>query len=292
MRKDTNRLAGKSLITLLLMAFFISATSSSAVASEGSGDTKSGAGTTGQISEAAAVISHSEPDCVQTSSESKQLTVAYVLYTGAFKLTPETAAVPVSAPISGVAAPRTSALPLPLPLPLPAASTAPMTAGEKFTAYFKKTFLSPGAYAQSIFSGLFNELRDKKDKPDFDTGDYFGDAMTRAARSHAFKITAGFFEKFAFPTIFKQDPRYHRSDKSGTGGKLAYAVSRLFVTQGDRSGDQINASYLLGAAVGSGLANYWEREDRRDLNHSLRRFGVHLGLTAFSNILREFIGGQ
>ncbi|HWC76328.1 MAG TPA: hypothetical protein VG778_02640 [Blastocatellia bacterium] len=167
-----------------------------------------------------------------------------------------------------------------------------MTAGEKFAAYARGTFLSPGAYAQSLFSGLFNELRDKDDKPDFDTGDYFGDAMTRAARSHAFKITAGFFEKAAFPTIFKQDPRYHRSGSRSVGGKIGHAVSRIFVTQGDRSGSQVNASYLLGAATASAIANVWEREDRRDFSHSARRFGTHLGLTALANIVREFVGGQ
>jgi hypothetical protein len=167
-----------------------------------------------------------------------------------------------------------------------------MTAGEKFGGFVRRTFLSPGAYGQSVFSGLFNELRDKKDKPDFDTGDYLGDAMTRAARSYAFRVTSGFFEKFAYPTIFKQDPRYHRSDKSSTGGKIGYAVSRLFVTQGDRSGDQPNVSFLLGAATAAAASNLWEREERRDFSHAARRFGIHLGLVAFSNILREFIGGQ
>jgi len=167
-----------------------------------------------------------------------------------------------------------------------------MTPGEKFERYARGTFLSPGAYGQSIFAGLFNELRDKDDKPDFDTGDFFGDAMTRAARSYAFRVTSGFLEKFALPSILRQDPRYHRSDRTGTGAKLAYAISRLFVTQGDRSGDQVNASFLLGAAGASAIANVWEREDRRDFKHSATRFGVHLGLTAFSNILREFVGGQ
>jgi hypothetical protein len=167
-----------------------------------------------------------------------------------------------------------------------------MTAGEKFMLFATKSFKPPGPYAQSAFTGVFNELLDKDDGRDSDTGDFFADAGTRAARSMAFRATANFFEKFAYPVIFKQDPRYHRSDKKSVGGKIGYAVSRLFVTQGDRSGDQFNISYLLGGATAAAISNVWEREERQTVGKSARRWGTHMGLTALTNILREFLGGQ
>jgi hypothetical protein len=288
MRKSIPGLVGRGLIGVLVVVFFVGFGAHAAAASEPSADkpmrkTESGA------SEAARAPSALEADGVHRTGSSL-LKIDYVLYHEALRLQPER--VSSRAESAKVAESATSSKAMPAPAPTPRASTAPMTPGEKFQRYAKGTFLAPGAYGQSILSGLFNEWRDKKDKPDFDTGDFFGDAMTRAARSYAFRATSGFLEKFALPSILRQDPRYHRSDKTGTGAKIGYAVSRLFVTQGDRSGDQINASFLLGAAGASAIANVWEREERRDFRHSATRFGVHLGLTALSNIIREFVGGQ
>ncbi len=211
-----------------------------------------------------------------TTTAPQTLNISYALYNDSI------GAVPTAAPKSPATMP-----------PPPAVSTAPMTAGEKFKYWAKSSFFSPGAYGLSLFSGLFNEaIDDDKGKP-MTAGNYFPDALTRAARSFAFRATSGFFEKFAYATIFKQDPRYHRSDKKGAGGKIAYAVSRLFVTQGDRCGcDQFNISFLAGGLTAGFIANAWDREERRDTRHAFTRWTTHLGLTALSNILKEFIGGQ
>ena len=122
--------------------------------------------------------------------------------------------------------------------------------------------------------------------------DYFADAMTRAARSFGFGVTSKFFERFAYATILRQDPRYHRSGKKGAGAKIGYAVSRLFITRGDRGGTQPNISYLAGGLTAAFIANSWEREERQTTGKALRRWGTHMYLTAGANILREFLGGQ
>lgn len=215
-------------------------------------------------------------------AEGETLGVSYVLYSDALVPPPP----PPVEVVSANAAPATPAA------PLPAVSTAPMTAGEKFMMFVTKSFKPPGPYANSLFSGTVNELLDNNDGRDSDTGDFFADVGTRAARSMAFRTTANFFEKFAYATLFKQDPRYHRSDKKSVGGKIGYAVSRIFVTQGDRSGDQFNVSYLLGGATAAAISNVWEREERQSVSRSFRRWGTHIGFTALSNILREFLGGQ
>jgi hypothetical protein len=169
-----------------------------------------------------------------------------------------------------------------------------MTPGEKFKLFAKKSFASPGAYALSVVSGVYGEWTDDKNNHHHaNPGDFAADSMTRAARSFTFRANANFFEKFMFASLFRQDPRYHRSDKKGAGAKIAYAVSRVFITQGDRSGkDQFNASFIAGGLAASGMANLWEREERQDLKHFATRFTTHVGLTALTNILREFIGGQ
>ena len=182
-------------------------------------------------------------------------------------------------------------------IPVPRASTAPMTAGEKFKLFATSALVPPGPYIQSIFTGLINELTDdnvldNNEGRDDTPGNYFGDAMTRAARSQGNKIANNFFEKFFFATIFKQDPRYHRSDKRGAGARIGHAISRVFVTQGDRSGDQFNASFLIGGFTGAAVSTAWQREEKQTVGHGLRRWGTHIYMTALTNILREFLSGQ
>jgi hypothetical protein len=182
---------------------------------------------------------------------------------------------------------------VPRPAAAAAASTAPMTNGEKFSYFFRGRFLSIGAYARPIFTGMFNELLDNNEGKKDTVGDFFADSMTRAARSFGNSAANGFFEKFFFPVIFNQDPRYHRSDKRGAGAKIKYAVSRIFVTQGDNCGcDQFNISYLAGGLTGAAVSNYWQRDDRRGVGRVFRRWGTHIGFTAVGYIIREFLGGQ
>jgi hypothetical protein len=118
------------------------------------------------------------------------------------------------------------------------------------------------------------------------------DAMTHAARSFAFRSTAGFFEKFAYATIFKQDPRYHRSNNVGFGAKVGYAISRVFITQGDRGGRQFNASFIVGGLSAAGMSNLWERDEHVNVGDTFVRWGEHVGFTALFNVFREFLGGQ
>jgi hypothetical protein len=182
---------------------------------------------------------------------------------------------------------------MPLPPRAPAVSTAPMTAGEKFKYFAKKSFFSPSPYALSIFGGLVGEATDNDHGRHMTAGDFLADSMTHAARSFGFRATANFLEKFAFATILKQDPRYHRSNKKSIGGKVVYAATRVFITQGDRCGcDQFNASFLMGGLAASGIAQTWRREEDRTIGKVFTSWASHIGVRAFTNILSEFIGGQ
>jgi hypothetical protein len=224
----------------------------------------------------------------QASRKVPASTVSYALYDGA--INPD--ASPATRPRTvGANAPNT---PLPPPPAPPPVSTAPMTAGEKFELFLRRSFLSPDAYALEVVSGVIGEWTDDKNNHHHaHRGDFAADSMTRAARSFTFRANAIFFEKFMFASLFKQDPRYHRSERKGAGAKIAYAASRVFVTQGDRTGkDQFNISFIAGGLAASGMANLWERDERQDLHHFATRFGAHVGFTALTNILREFIGGQ
>jgi hypothetical protein len=168
-----------------------------------------------------------------------------------------------------------------------------MTAGEKFEYWFHSRFLSFGPFGSAVVNGMWKELQDNDDFKEDTVGNFFADSMTRAVRSYTFGTTAGFFEKAVFASLFRQDPRYHRSGKTSAGGKIGYAVTRVFVTQGDRCGcHQFNASFLLGGAAASGVANLWERRERTGPLHTLSRYYNHIAITALYNVVKEFVGGQ
>jgi len=174
------------------------------------------------------------------------------------------------------------------------ASTVPLTAREKFGLFATNSFKPPAPYAMSILSGVFAEATDSKHKkPNRSAGDFAADSLTHAARSYAFRVTSSFFEKFAYATVFKQDPRYHRSPYTSFGARLKYAVTRVFVTQGDRNGkNEFNISFLAGGLTAAAISNVWEPTYNQTGAASLKRFGTHVGLKALSNILSELIGGQ
>jgi hypothetical protein len=214
------------------------------------------------------------------SSTVKPPVIAYVLYNDALAFQP--APPPPVVAVSGPARPTP-------PAPAPAVSTAPMTAGEKFKLFLERSFKPPGPYVQSVVTGMISELQDDDEGKKDTVENFFADSMTRAARSFGNRAAFNFFEKFALATIFKQDPRYHRSLK---GGNVGYAVSRIFITQGDRGGDQFNASFLLGGLMGSAVGNVWESDERRTTKKIFTRWGTHVMITALTNIIREFASGQ
>ena len=171
-----------------------------------------------------------------------------------------------------------------------AAKALTVSAKEKFNYFLKRSFLSPVPYATAIAAGAFGEWADDDHHHHAKPGDFAADSATRAARSFAFGTTANFFEKFAYASLFKQDPHYYKSEKTGAGGRIAYAVSRLFVTRSDHGASQFNASFIAGGLTAAGLSNAWEREERQTAAETMKRFGMHVGFAAAANILHEFIG--
>src|SRR6266496_1738273 len=167
-----------------------------------------------------------------------------------------------------------------------AAAATPLTPGQKFKYSARSSFMPPMPYALSILSGVFSEAIDKDHGRHMTAGDFMADSMTHAARSFAFRATANFFEKFAFASAFKQDPRYFRSDKKGFA-RIGYAVSRVFITQSDGGHNQFNASFFAGGLVTAGISNVWSRPEDRTVSSTMGRFGVHVAYRALSNVTRE-----
>src|SRR5262249_61863955 len=105
--------------------------------------------------------------------------------------------------------------------------------------------------------------------------------------------TSGVFEQAMFATILRLGPGYHRSGWTSAKQKVTYAVTRVLVSQGDRCGcHQINASFLLGGAAASGIADFWERSEPTGPVLTVKRWGSHIAFTALGNVLKEFLSAH
>ncbi|MFL6215930.1 MAG: hypothetical protein ACJ74J_18755 [Blastocatellia bacterium] len=170
-----------------------------------------------------------------------------------------------------------------------ATAQTPLTPGQKFKYSLRSSFKPPTPYALSALSGVFSEATDKDHGRHMSAGDFLADSATHAARSMAFRVTANFFEKFAFAAAFHQDPRYFRSDRHGFG-RIGYALSRVVITQGDNGHNQFNASFFAGGLVTAGISNVWSRPEDRTVSSTLSRFGLHVAYRGLSNVIHEVFG--
>ena len=167
-----------------------------------------------------------------------------------------------------------------------------MTAGEKFEAW-ARTFIKPSNYLGRYLNGMLIELQDNDDFKEDTVGNFFADSATRAARGFAFGATRKLYGDAVLASLLKQDPRFHRLGKGTAKSRMIYALTRVFVTQGDRCAcHQFNASFLLGSAGASVTANLWERSERTGPFHTVKRFYTNVYMTALGHLIAEFVGGQ
>lgn len=289
LRRSTTRLS----VTLLLIVSLISVAAPIASASNGPDNNPQVRKRRAVTSEAESSTTSISPSAPSASAERKTINVAYALYDNAIAMEPAPVAISKHAvPVTTI--PQTKGKTSSGPQSDSVVSTAPMSPGEKFNYFLRRSFFSFTPYALSIYQGVVGEATDNDHGRHMTAGDFMADSMTHAARGFTFRATSNFFEKFAFATVFRQDPRYHRSPgKRSAGARVLYAATRVFVTQGDRCGcNQPNFSFLGGGLAAAGLAEQWVRPEDRGIDAVFRRWGSHIGVRMFTNLLSEFIGGQ
>jgi hypothetical protein len=97
-----------------------------------------------------------------------------------------------------------------------------------------------------------------------------------------------FFDKYLYPSLRKQDPRYYPSTSGSFMGRATDAASRIFITRDDSGKRRLNTSYFLGVltsvTVHTAYRPYWARSTSATFNN----FGSTIGSGAGINLFREF----
>ena len=167
----------------------------------------------------------------------------------------------------------------------------PLTSEQKMKRAFKSAFLSPAGYAWTAFNAAITEIGED-DLPHKDTEDRIADWGSRFAIQFGRRATRSLLGSGVYPALFKQEPRYIKSNKKGLAPRALYAVSRVFVTRGDNGNSQFNISRVAGNISASALSNLWEQNtpghDRIGTGPTFRRVGSMFLSDALFNLFREF----
>lgn len=168
--------------------------------------------------------------------------------------------------------------------PLPdAPSYVPMSTRQKWDSFVRRSHSGDLA-----FGSVVDAISDQA------TGAYpgFGGGLPgfgkRLGNSVAGAEAGAFFGRFLFPTLLHQDPRYFPSTDTRTSNRLAYAVSRAFITRSDDGRTVINTSAIMSQLVQAAIANAYIPYRRETMHGTVEDAIGGLGAVAESNMLEEF----
>jgi len=148
----------------------------------------------------------------------------------------------------------------------------PLTASQKFklaakTAVDPFTFVAAGLQAGI---GQATNSHDEYGQGAAGYGKRYGAALADSE-------TSNFFANFAYPVLFKADPRYFRLGEGSFKHRFFYSISQEFTCHTDKGKRSFNFSNVLGAFTSGGISNaYYPPEDRG--------FGLTMSTSAISLI--------
>ncbi len=136
---------------------------------------------------------------------------------------------------------------------------------------------------------LFLFLRDSVDPETFLAAGF--DAGISQARNNDPSFGQGgegYAKRFAYPTVFSEDPRYYRMGQGPKGRRFLHAVRHAVVAYNDNGRPMFNFSEWLGEISGTSLSNLYHPGTKRGFAPAARGVALDVGLDIGYDELREF----
>ncbi|MGC2744027.1 MAG: hypothetical protein WA672_12615 [Candidatus Angelobacter sp.] len=170
----------------------------------------------------------------------------------------------------------------------------PLTARQKFDVFVHSTY-SPRTFANAAIDEAADRAEGNHLNREYETG--FRGVGQRYGINLATNETDVFFQRFLFPTLLKQDPRYFRNPDLPLFQRALYAMSRVLVTRTDSGGQTFNSSRILSIAAARVVANLYvpgEHQGMRPLAGCvsftlLRDAGMNLAHEFWPDLRRKFL---
>ena len=164
-----------------------------------------------------------------------------------------------------------------------AISRGPLTTKQKFELFADKS-IAPSRDLTSALGATIGQARDSL--PGYGQG--WSGYGKRLGSSMATGASSEFFGTYLIASLSHRDPRYFVILHGTLGRRIAYGVSRLVVARTDSGKQAFNWPGVLGPLFAEGLANSYLPMKEQTTGRTFSRYGVRLGFTAATNILKEY----
>jgi hypothetical protein len=160
----------------------------------------------------------------------------------------------------------------------------PLTTREKFDVFLHSTY-APSTFLNAGISVVADRVQGKRN-PEYETG------MRGWGQHYGIELATSetdvFFQRFLFPTLLKQDPRYYRNPDLPFFRRAFYSMSRIFITRTDSGGETFNSSRFLAAASSRALSDLYVPGQRQGLRPLSNCVSFNLLRDAGNNLVHEF----
>jgi hypothetical protein len=107
--------------------------------------------------------------------------------------------------------------------------------------------------------------------------------------SYSEDLTGEFFGTFLIPSVFHQDPHYHRAPHSTIPYRILHAIVDVGWTQGDNGKGMLNYADILGFPIDAEIANLYVPGEKTNLPSTASRVGIGWALAPTDNFITEFL---
>jgi hypothetical protein len=170
----------------------------------------------------------------------------------------------------------------------------PLTTRQKFDIFLHSTY-SPRTFANAAIDEAADRVKGNHLNREYETG--FRGAGQRYGINLATNETDVFFQRFLFPTLLKQDPRYFRNPDLPFFQRALYAMSRVLIARTDSGGQTFNSSRILSVAASRAVADLYVPGERQGMHPIagcvsftlLRDAGMNLAHEFWPDVRRKFL---
>ena len=165
----------------------------------------------------------------------------------------------------------------------PQGNYTPLSNRQKLDVFVRRTY-APLTFLETAFdAGIAQAASDHEAYGQGGQG--YG---KRLGASFADNETGLFFQAYALPTLFHQDPRYFRRPELPGLRRAAYAMSRTVLTRSDSGQTVFNVSYLVGGLISTSIANTYYPFNERGFSDTMVRWGGGILSDSGLLVLHEF----
>jgi hypothetical protein len=162
-------------------------------------------------------------------------------------------------------------------------NAAPLTPSQKFHLFAKSSF-DPVAYGVAGLQAGLGQATNEF--PGYGQG--AAGYGKRYGASLADQVSSNFFANYAYPVLFKEDPRYFRLGQGSLKRRIVYSLEQEFVTRTDGGGRSFAFNNVLGAFTSGGLSNVYYPSTDRGLGLTMSRSVISLAYGSAGGLIDEF----